>query len=550
MHGKKPAKEDEPAPYSTLNVGVWKILLLQEPPQYSKFIRRKYNGFASLVPLARRFLSDIYQLHPTLFVLVLLTQFCIGIEATVLLHLSNQLLYIIEGSIVKGSPDAPAILTAAVARVLCLLIFATISWYNARITPKLRTRITYYFQEKCLRDDLNVDLAGIEANRARRCATEQEALSTFDSLSSFLSRVISLFAQLWFIYRQPSGGVVFTALCTIYPIYVTAMSRSLWMKPHVLYSEHPQYLRLMALNQLGQSEYREDILSSDISDHVVSEYKKARRELNSAATDHPDTLYRHYLTPLNEIMKYILQELPMIYCTIQMLLLPKMFSVTSIAILQQRASVVRTTLQHTIIDIRSLENDQQTIRNLYEAPEITLVDGKMTYPNPEVKEAKGMSLEMRNVTFTYPGAKAKGEVLKGVSFKIEPGQLVMVVGSNGSGKSTIVKLFTRLYDATSGQVLVDGRPIQEYRQKDLRQATAVLTQNHRLLPLSFAENIGWGLPEQRDNADMLAESARDGGAADIISQHPSGLQTVLEPIPTAWGYYLDPKKASHGALKA
>lgn len=148
----------------------------------------------------------------------------------------------------------------------------------------------------------------------------------------------------------------------------------------------------------------------------------------------------------------------------------------------------------------------------------------------------------RDVSFTYPNTKTNSTALNNVSLTIKPGQLVVIVGTNGSGKSTILKLLTRLYDTSSGEVLVDGLPIRDYRISDIREATAVLSQNHQLYPLSLRENIGLGDPVRLLDCERLIESARDGGALELIEKHENGLDTVLQPVLTAWGYDLDPEK--------
>jgi ABC-type multidrug transport system fused ATPase/permease subunit len=120
-----------------------------------------------------------------------------------------------------------------------------------------------------------------------------------------------------------------------------------------------------------------------------------------------------------------------------------------------------------------------------------------------------------------------------VSFSIKAGQLVVIVGPNGSGKSTIVKMLNRLYDPTSGEVLLDGQPMNSYRISDLRQATADLTQDHTLYPLSIRENIGLGHPPCVSDMELIIQSAKLGGAYDFISKFEQGFDTTLHPIQTA-----------------
>jgi ABC-type multidrug transport system fused ATPase/permease subunit len=111
----------------------------------------------------------------------------------------------------------------------------------------------------------------------------------------------------------------------------------------------------------------------------------------------------------------------------------------------------------------------------------------------------------------------------------------VLVGANGSGKSTIVKLMARLYDSTAGSVLVDGEDIQSYRMADLRAATASLTQDHHVYPLSLAENIGVGNPNRLSDNLLVQESAKKGGAGGFVSKLGQGYSTVLDPMSVHYG---------------
>ncbi|KAJ7237722.1 P-loop containing nucleoside triphosphate hydrolase protein, partial [Mycena haematopus] len=147
----------------------------------------------------------------------------------------------------------------------------------------------------------------------------------------------------------------------------------------------------------------------------------------------------------------------------------------------------------------------------------------------------------RNVSFAYPNKNSAENALTDISFTIKPGQLVVIVGTNGSGKSTLLKLLARLYDCTSGQVIVNGNDIGDYRLASLRSATAMLTQDHHIFPLSLSENIGIGNVQAVSDMDMIQESARKGGADGFISSRADKYDTVLEPMTVNhMGYYCDP----------
>ena len=151
------------------------------------------------------------------------------------------------------------------------------------------------------------------------------------------------------------------------------------------------------------------------------------------------------------------------------------------------------------------------------------------------KSFRGIN-DHRNVSFSYPNTTSERPALKNVTCTIHPGQLVVIVGCNGSGKSTLIKLLNRLYDPSSGVILVDGIPIQKYRLQELRRSIAMLTQDHQLFPLSVAENIALGAPDEEGMKDArkLEECVRLSGADRITNNFSEGFQTILDPVSTGY----------------
>ncbi len=134
------------------------------------------------------------------------------------------------------------------------------------------------------------------------------------------------------------------------------------------------------------------------------------------------------------------------------------------------------------------------------------------------------SLEFRNVSFRYPSAKKNS--LTNVSFKITKGETVALVGVNGAGKSTIVKLMLRFYDATEGEILYNGRSIKDYDLASLRSSYGAVFQDYKNFAVSVFENIL--CRECTDDDRKLAETAlRQSGIWDKISSLPKGGDTVL-----------------------
>lgn len=134
-------------------------------------------------------------------------------------------------------------------------------------------------------------------------------------------------------------------------------------------------------------------------------------------------------------------------------------------------------------------------------------------------------IEFRNVSYNYPGRDEPA--LRDVSFTIAPGETMALVGRNGAGKTTIVKLLTRLYDPDSGQILIDGVDIREYDPADLRREIGVIFQDYVTYFLSARENISVGRLEAGDDFARISDAAAQSGADSVVARLPLGYDTTL-----------------------
>lgn len=129
------------------------------------------------------------------------------------------------------------------------------------------------------------------------------------------------------------------------------------------------------------------------------------------------------------------------------------------------------------------------------------------------------SIEFKKVSFKYP--QDEREVLRDVSFKINPGERVAILGRNGSGKTTLEKLIAGLYEASSGTVLLDGIDIRQLDPAELRRNMGYVAQDVHLFLGSLRDNIALGSNQASD--DMILEAVRLCGLTEFVNQHPMGL---------------------------
>jgi ATP-binding cassette, subfamily B, bacterial len=153
-------------------------------------------------------------------------------------------------------------------------------------------------------------------------------------------------------------------------------------------------------------------------------------------------------------------------------------------------------------------------------PAIRSKPNALPAPRPIVR-----GFEFHNVSFRYPGSSRL--ILDRLNFHLRPGERVALIGENGQGKTTIVKLITRLYDPTEGQILLDGVDLREYQLEDLYDQIGVIFQDFMRYEMTARENIAMGCVSHLEDFGRLELAAKKSLADQVVAKLPQGYEQML-----------------------
>lgn len=150
-------------------------------------------------------------------------------------------------------------------------------------------------------------------------------------------------------------------------------------------------------------------------------------------------------------------------------------------------------------------------------------DGEDGETDGAVSRGRPAAIALHHVSFRYPGQQE--DVLTDISLTVARGETLAIVGATGSGKSTLLALLPRFYDATAGEVFVDGRDVRTYALHALRGKMAIVLQKTELFSMTIGENIAWGMDAASD--EEIRRAAKIAQAADFIERQPEGYDTEV-----------------------
>jgi ABC-type multidrug transport system fused ATPase/permease subunit len=171
---------------------------------------------------------------------------------------------------------------------------------------------------------------------------------------------------------------------------------------------------------------------------------------------------------------------------------------------------------------RTIGASERILEILREDSEISLAEKVLGKSKDDVQT--NPKIVYKNVAFSYP-SRSDVEVLKNISLEVKSGEKIGLVGYSGAGKSTIVQLLMRYYKLTSGDIMVDGKNINDYDLTELRKKIAIVPQEVMLFGGTIYENISYGNPNASENE--VIEAARKANAFDFIDSFPEKFQTIV-----------------------
>ncbi|KAF8754384.1 (ABC) transporter [Rhizoctonia solani] len=410
------------------------------------------------------------------------------------------------------------------------LIFHKIEAYSR---PILQQRVSLHFKQRLLEVQSRIDLAtsenpDVQSKTSRASAWFASPWSILEGLASLLAVIAEVSGQVSMFFRMMDSrqdARLFAFLCVARPLGFFAFVKT----RHGLYYSmvtDARWLRMQALFDLGtKSSYKKEIIADGLEGFINSQYEKDRKSLGDMSLQAPyeQQSDRSWLT-YNDF-DGIFDALPLLAFAWINIRTGGKSDLSSLVLIQQATSSLQQTLFGMIYGGNNIANLFKNVMSLYDVLELkpTMVDGEIHYPEEGHKSQKGMAIEFKSVTFKYP--MTDKVILKDMSFSISSGQLCVIVGENGCGKSTTINLITRMYDSTSGEVLVDGRPLKEFKLSTYRETTSVMYQDYQHLPLTAR------LSELKRRVE---EAARLGGAFDFVQKLPLKFETNLEPQQTGY----------------
>ncbi|KAH8120695.1 P-loop containing nucleoside triphosphate hydrolase protein [Phellopilus nigrolimitatus] len=530
-------------------IGVWDLYEevtpeLKNVPGGAKL--EQLNDIKQSIPYVWRMLKDLSGLKSCWLALVsyVTVTAILALLPAVALWYSGQMLKLVEAAVETRTVDKTLLTRVAAARMAVAIMKRLLQHIKSRIMTVLDQRIRAHYAGHIFEAYARLDVPTFEDPFVRRQLESTAggrtsvAWDTVQMLANTFSTILLLVSQvsvLLKVLQDQRDGTIIALLSFISPLLQWMRlqqygSRGVWAAT----CRDNIYMKLQGIKHMVvESSHRKEIVAGNIFERLKSEFYDAQEGVGDNGGDFHELRRKHQLrdrlTSIS-LLSEPLREIPQIVFTLRAVQYPASIPITlaSLNLIQSTVSSFSHSIFSFFDQFGSIAEHLDSIRKLYEIKNIRnrVVDGTEPYPENKQELQLGISVEFRNVSFKYPGSDEYA--LKDVSFKIEHGQLCVIVGTNGSGKSTVLKLISRLYDPTEGDILIDGRNIKSLKLDDLRKAVSVLFQDYTHFPLSIRDNIGLGDPSEHYDEDRIEEAAKAGGAYEFVNKLPDGFDTYLD----------------------
>lgn len=433
---------------------------------------------------------------------------------------------VVKGIAAGGSEESiQAIIWIAIIQLALLLGSSFLQTAGNISQQLLQERLAIHVQLQIMRHAATLDMADFENAEyydQLQQAQRESARRPVEMVSGVfgLGRSLVTFATMIALLLGLSPWVAAAALIAPIPAFISG-SRYGWWGFQQMRRQSPVRRVMSYLTTLMTTdEYAKEVKLFTAGDYFIDRYERAATGYYEETRQ---LLVRRYLAGFGwGSLTTLASSGTFLY--VALLAVRGQVTLGGLTVFTQAASQVQGAFQGILGGVQGIYEHGLYLSTLYE-----LLERKQKIVAPEnpapVRRPFQQGIEFRNVSYRYPDREA--QALDNVSFTIEPGQTVALVGRNGAGKSTIVKLLGRLYDPDEGQILIDGRDVREYDPVELRREFGVMFQDFAAYQVSAGENIGVGNVDDAEDAAAIAIAAERAGADDVIRKLPRGFDTTL-----------------------
>lgn len=392
----------------------------------------------------------------------------------------------------------------ALSTLICKLFF---SWTNY-FYPLLTMRISFGISKELMNKSQKLDYRAFDD--PKYYDTYTRALMDADgTLRGLISAYIAIFSNIisvsTIIGILINMGIeyILIALLNVTVSYIIMVIQNKWQYQFDMsttrHNRATQYFKGLFFDSSSAKEIR----IFNMGSHFIKKYNDVAKKLYSDTKK----FKRKYLSPnyIGDLITFISLFFTMYFAGSNIILTGSsigifMAAINAVNSLSDQLFSLLSQLPHIINQARYIENVRQVIET--NDP----IENNIDCGNIQLPMEKNYKIEFINVNFSYPNTD--NLVLKNMSFTIEKGQRVAIVGENGAGKSTIFKLLLRLYDPTSGEIKINGANIKQYEISSLRRAFSTVFQDFKIYATTVIENIDFSENPDVSHAKQCLENVQ------------------------------------------
>jgi len=441
--------------------------------------------------------------------------------------LAGRLIDEVVAGIAAGGTEehVRAIVVIAVVQLALLLGSSLLQTLSNISQQLLQEGLSIHVQLQIMRHAATLDLADFEnaeyydqlqqAQRESATRPVQMVSGVFN-----LGRSLVTFATMVALLLGLSPWVAAAALLSPIPAFISGSRYGWWGFQQMRRQSPVRRVMTYLTTLMTTDEYAKEVKLFTAGDYFIDRYERAA---NGYYEETRQLLVRRYLAGFGwGSLTTLASSGTFLY--VALLAVRGQVTLGALTVFTQAASQVQGAFQGILGGVQGIYEHGLYLSTLYE-----LLERKQKIVAPEhpapVRRPFQQGIEFRNVSYQYPDRAVPA--LDNVSFTIDPDQTVALVGRNGAGKSTIVKLLGRLYDPDEGVILIDGRDVREYDPVALRREFGVMFQDYAAYQVSAGENIGVGNVDQAEDQTAIAVAAERAGADDVVGKLPNSYETML-----------------------